>query len=65
LTGGEGRSWLEDLALPTQPREQVTIGLAMVDAVGAQMDPLDRELRAYSRHQVGCRAREPTTGSDR
>jgi len=35
----------------------------MVDAVGAQMDPLDRELRAYSRHQVGCRALQAHYGA--
>ena len=56
LTGGEGRAWLEALKLPAQAREQITVGLAMVDAISAQMDPLDRELRAYARRPVGCRA---------
>lgn len=56
LIGGEGRAWLEGLRLPAPAREQITVGLAMVDAVGAQMDPLDRELRAYARRQPGCKA---------
>jgi transposase len=56
LIGGEGRAWLEGLSLPEQAREQITVGLAMVDAVQAQMDPLDRELRAYARRQAGCKA---------
>ena len=54
LTGGDGRAWLEALELPAPAREQITVGLAMVDAVRAQIDPLDRELRAYARRQAGC-----------
>jgi transposase len=56
LIGEEGRAWLEGLRLPAQAREQITVGLAMVDAIQAQMDPLDRELRAYARRQPGCLA---------
>ncbi len=28
----------------------------MIDALEAQIAPLDRELRAYARRQVGCKA---------
>ena len=37
-------------------REQVTVALAMIDALDAQIAPLSRELRAYARRQAGCRA---------
>ena len=37
-------------------REQVTVALAMIDALDAQLAPLTRELRAYARRQPGCRA---------
>lgn len=56
LISGERRAWLEGLSLPAQAREQITVGLAMVDAAQAQMDPLDSELRAYARRQAGCLA---------
>jgi transposase len=42
--------------LPAAPREQVTVALAMIDALEAQVAPLDRELRAYACRQAGCRA---------
>ena len=56
LIGAEGRAWLEGLRLPAPAREQITVGLAMVDALEAQLAPLDRELCAYARRQPGCRA---------
>ena len=37
-------------------REQVTVALAMIDALEAQIAPLDKELRAYARRQAGCKA---------
>ena len=37
-------------------REQITVALAMIDALDVQVAPLDRELRAYARRQTGCRA---------
>ena len=52
----ENRSWVEQAALPDAAREQVTVALAMIDALDRQLVPLDRELRAYARRQVGCRA---------
>jgi transposase len=52
----DGRAWLEQQALPATAREQITVAIAMIDALEAQIAPLDRELRAYARRQVGCRA---------
>jgi hypothetical protein len=52
----ENRSWVEQAALPDTAREQVTVALAMIDALDVQLAPIDRELRAYARRQVGCRA---------
>src|SRR5215217_5570607 len=56
LLTGENRAWLEALALPPSAREQVTVALQIIDAIDAQLAPLDRELRAYARRQAGCRA---------
>src|SRR5215212_3796941 len=52
----EGRAWLQAQALPETAREQVTVALAMIEALDVQLAPLDRELRAYARRQPGCRA---------
>ena len=52
----DGRAWLEAAPLPETAREQVTVGLAMIDALDVQIAPLDRELRSYARRQAGCRA---------
>jgi transposase len=56
LMVGDGRAWLDAQPLPESARGQVTVALAMVDALEAQIAPLDRELRAYARRQAGCRA---------
>jgi transposase len=56
LMSAEGRQWLQAQSLPETAREQVTVAVAMVDALDVQIAPLDRELRAYARRQVGCRA---------
>src|SRR6188472_1318974 len=53
---GDGRAWLAAQPLPPAAREQVTVALAMIDALKAQIAPLDRELRAYARRQAGCKA---------
>jgi transposase len=53
---GDGRAWLAAQPLPQTAREQVTVALAMIDALEAQIAPLDRELRAYARRQAGCKA---------
>lgn len=52
----ENRHWLENAPLSAAAREQVTVALQMIDALGAQLVPITDELRAYARRQVGCRA---------
>ena len=52
----ENRAWVERAALPAAAREQVTVALAIIDALDVQIAPLDRALRAYARRQAGCRA---------
>jgi transposase len=56
LLGAESRAWLTSLALPFTAREQLTVALQMIDALDAQLAPLDHELRNYARRQAGCRA---------
>ncbi len=56
LMTGEGQQWLAAQPLPAGAREQVTVALAMIEAVDVQLAPLTRELRAYARRQPGCRA---------
>ena len=41
---------------PTDARERIEIALAMVDAIDAQIAPLERELRQLARRQTGCQA---------
>src|SRR3954452_23290143 len=43
---GDGREWLASQPLSASAREQVTLALAMIDAIETQIAPLDRELRA-------------------
>ncbi|MGA7912005.1 MAG: IS110 family transposase [Candidatus Dormiibacterota bacterium] len=52
----ENRAWVEELPLPAAARAQVSVALAMIDAVAVQLKPLTDELRAYARRQAGCRA---------
>jgi transposase len=52
----ENRAWVQRAALPATAREQVTVALAIIDALDVQIAPLSRELRAYARRQAGCRA---------
>jgi transposase len=56
LMVGDGREWLAAQPLPDSAREQVTVALAMIDALDRQLAPLDKALRAYARRQVGCKA---------
>ena len=51
-----GRAFLAGLQLPDDARERIEIALAMVDAIEAQIAPLERELRQLARRQTGCRA---------
>jgi transposase len=56
LMKGDGRDWLTALALPETARQQLTVSLAMIDALDVQLAPLTKELRDYGRRQTGCRA---------
>jgi transposase len=56
LLTAEGRAWLEQAPLPETAREQITVGLRMIDALDAQLPALDRQLRSYARRQTGCKA---------
>lgn len=55
LMVGDGRQWLADQPLPAAAREQITVALAMIDALELQITPLDQQLRAWARAQPGCR----------
>jgi transposase len=56
LMTADGRGWLAEQPLPVAAREQILVAVAMVDALEAQIAPLDRELRGYARRQAGCKA---------
>jgi transposase len=56
LLVGDGREWLASQPLSATAREQVAVALAMIDALQAQIAPLESQLRAYARRQAGCRA---------
>src|SRR5215218_4362925 len=56
LMTGDGREWLAAQPLPETAREQVTVAIAMIDALEVQIAPLEKQLRAYARRQAGCRA---------
>jgi transposase len=49
----EGRAWLQAQPLPSTAREQVTVAIAMIDALEVQITPVDKELRAYARRAAG------------
>jgi transposase len=56
LLGREGRAWLEEVEIADGAREQITVAVAMSEALEVQIAPLDKQLRAYARRQLGCRA---------
>jgi transposase len=56
LMTGDGREWLAAQPLTAAAREQVTVALAMIDGIEAQIAPIDKHLRAYAHRQVGCKA---------
>jgi len=56
LLTSDGRVWLDEVEVPDAAREQITVALAMIEALEAQIAPLDKQLRAYARRQPGCRA---------
>jgi transposase len=53
---GDGREWLASQPLPETAREQITVALAMIDALDVQLAPLTKELCAWGRRQAGCKA---------
>src|SRR5919201_2349643 len=53
LMVGDGREWLAGQPLPETAREQVTMAIAMIETLEAQLGPLDKELGAYARRQPG------------
>jgi len=56
LINHAGLTWLGALPMPACAREQVTVALAMIDALDHQLAPLDQELGGYARRQPGCKA---------
>ena len=56
LRSADGRAFLQRLALLPDARERITIALAKIDALEAQLAALERELRQLARRQTGCRA---------
>jgi transposase len=56
LINHAGLAWLAGQSLPACAREQVTVALAMIDALDRQLAPLDKELGGYARRQPGCKA---------
>ena len=50
LMVGDGREWLAAQPLPATARQQITVAIAMIDALEVQVARLDRELR-----RVSCR----------
>ena len=58
-----GREWLAAQPLPAAAREQITVALAMIDALDIQLAPMDQRLRAFARRQPGCKALLAHSGS--
>lgn len=56
LMVADGREWLAAQPLPETAREQVTVALAMIEALDRQMLPIEKELRSWARRQKGCQA---------
>ena len=50
------RTWLAAQSLTPAAHEQITIALAVIDALEIQLAPMDGRLRAFARHQPGCKA---------
>ncbi len=56
LINRDGLAWLAGQPLPAVAREQVTVALAMIEALDVRLVPLDKELRAFAARQPGCKA---------
>ena len=52
----ENRAWVQQLPLPAAGREQIAVGLHVIDAVDVRLSPIDKALCSYSRRQTGCKA---------
>ena len=52
----EGREWLDAQPLPAAAREQVTVAVAMINALDVQVAPLTARLYDYAKRQTGCKA---------
>jgi len=50
-----GREWLAMQPLSPAGREQITVALAIIDALDIQLAPMNARLRAFARHQPGCK----------
>jgi Transposase IS116/IS110/IS902 family len=50
------RDWLAALPLPATARDQITVAVAIINALDVQIAPINKELRAYAQRQAGCRA---------
>jgi transposase len=55
LMTADGREWLAAQRLPATAREQVTVALAMIDALDVQLAPATKELRDYAAGRPGAR----------
>lgn len=55
-TGERAREWLAGHELPEAALMRIEACLGMIEAIDLQLDPINRELRAYSARQPGCRA---------
>lgn len=62
VEGERARRWLSAIELPAAARERIEVCVAMIEALEQQIAPIERELRAYSRRQRGCRALEQHFG---
>jgi len=56
LDGRDAREQLTALNVSPAAQRQITVALAVIDHVNAQLAPLDKDLRAFARAQPGCRA---------
>ena len=56
LLGPDNRGWLAGLSLPQAARLQIEVALRLIDQIRGELEPIERELRAYARRQPGCRA---------
>ncbi|HEU5141748.1 MAG TPA: IS110 family transposase [Solirubrobacterales bacterium] len=56
LLSADGRQALAALPLPEAAHERIRIALVMIDALDAQLAPLERQLRQLARRQTGCQA---------